>query len=183
MFCLKIGGIGFYVFDKVVINDDLIRVMDISDEWIQEWIGIKECWYGIKYEEIMIIMGVCVVEIVIECVGISKEDIDFIIFVIFSLDYYFFGCGVLLQCELGIINIEIGVLDIWNQCSGFVYGLFVVDQFVKIGMYKNVLLVGVEMYFMGLDFSIEGCGVIVIFGDGVGVVVLQFIEEEGQGVF
>ena len=79
-------------------------------------------------------------EIAIERAGISKEDVDFIVFATLSPDYYFPGCGVLLQRELGITKTEIGALDIRNQCSGFVYGLSVADQFVKTGMYQNVLL-------------------------------------------
>ncbi|MCB0644487.1 MAG: beta-ketoacyl-ACP synthase 3, partial [Phaeodactylibacter sp.] len=99
-----------------------------------------------------------------------------------SPDYYFPGCGVLLQRELGITNTEIGALDIRNQCSGFVYGLSIADQFVRTGMYKNVLLVGAEMHSMGLDFSTRGRNVTVIFGDGAGAAVLQPTEEEGQGI-
>jgi 3-oxoacyl-[acyl-carrier-protein] synthase III len=178
----KIGGIGSYVPDKVVTNDDLTKVMDTSDEWIQERTGIKERRYGTKHEETTTTMGARAAEIAIERAGISKEDIDFIIFATLSPDYYFPGCGVLLQRELGITNTEIGALDIRNQCSGFVYGLSVADQFVKTGMYKNVLLVGAEMHSMGLDFSTEGRSVTVIFGDGAGAVVLQPTEEEGQGV-
>jgi 3-oxoacyl-[acyl-carrier-protein] synthase-3 len=89
---------------------------------------------------------------------------------------------VLLQRELGITKTEIGALDIRNQCSGFVYGLSVADQFVKTGMYKNVLLVGAEMHSMGLDYTTRGRNVTVIFGDGAGAVVLQPTEEEGKGV-
>ena len=95
--------------------------------------------------------------------GYKKEDIDFIIFATLSPDYYFPGNGVLLQRELGICDTKIGALDIRNQCSGFIYGLSVADQFIKSGMYKNILLVGAEMHSMGLDFSTRGRGVTVIF--------------------
>jgi len=110
--------------------------------------------------------------------GITKEEVDFIIFCTLSPDYYFPGCGVLLQRELGITKTEIGALDIRNQCSGFVYGLSVADQFIRSGMYKNILLVGAEFHSMGLDFSTEGRGVSVIFGDGAGAVVLQPTDED-----
>jgi len=178
----KIGGIGYYVPERVVTNHDLEKVMDTSDEWIQERTGIKERRYGKKFEETATTMGVKAVEIAIERAGIQKEDIDFIIFATLSPDYYFPGCGVLLQRELGITKTEVGALDIRNQCSGFIYGLTVADQFIKTGMYKNILLVGAEMHSMGLDFSTRGRNVTVIFGDGAGAVVLQPTEEEGRGI-
>jgi 3-oxoacyl-[acyl-carrier-protein] synthase-3 len=178
----KIAGIGHYVPEKVVTNNDLTRVMDTSDEWIQERTGIQERRYGKKHEETTTTMGARAAEIAIERAGIQKEEVDFIIFATLSPDYYFPGCGVLLQRELGITKTEVGALDIRNQCSGFVYGLSVADQFIKSGMYKNILLVGAEMHSMGLDFSTKGRNVTVIFGDGAGAVLLQPTEEEGKGV-
>jgi 3-oxoacyl-[acyl-carrier-protein] synthase-3 len=77
---------------------------------------------------------------------------------------------------------EIGALDIRNQCSGFVYALSVADQFIKTGMYKNILVVGAEKHSFGLDFSTRGRNVSVIFGDGAGAVVLQPTEKENQGI-
>lgn len=182
MYSTKIGGIGSYVPEQVVTNKDLEKVMETSDEWIQERTGIVSRRYGKKYKETSTTMGVQAAEIAIERAGIDKEDIDFIIFATLSPDYYFPGCGVLLQREMGITNTEIGALDIRNQCSGFIYALSVGDQFIKTGMYKNILVVGAEMHSMGLDFSTRGRNVSVIFGDGAGAVVLQRSTEEGQGV-
>ena len=178
----KIGGIGYYLPEKVVTNRDLEKVMDTSDEWIQERTGIKERRYGKKHEETTSSMAAKAAEVAIERAGISKEEVDFIIFATLSPDYYFPGCGVLLQRELGITNTEVGALDVRNQCSGFVYGLSIADQFVKSGMYKNVLLVGSEMHSMGLDFSTRGRNVTVIFGDGAGAVVVQPTEQENEGI-
>ena len=130
--------------------------MDTSDEWIQERTGIKERRYAEKHKETTSTMGATAAERAIENAGISKDDVDFIIFATLSPDYYFPGCGVLAQRELGISGNEIGALDIRNQCSGFVYGLSVANNFVKTGQYKNVrpeLLIGSEMHSMGLDFS------------------------------
>ncbi len=182
MYKTKIAGIGHYVPEKVVTNNDLAKVMDTSDEWVQERTGIKERRYGEKHKETTASMGAKAAAIAIERAGIQKEDIDFIIFGTLSADYYFPGCGVLLQRELGITNTEIGALDIRNQCSGFIYGLSIADQFIKTGMYKNILLVGSEMHSMGLEFSTQGRNVTVIFGDGAGAVVLQPTEKDGQGV-
>ncbi|MEZ4951514.1 MAG: 3-oxoacyl-ACP synthase, partial [Saprospiraceae bacterium] len=98
----KIAGIGKYLPEKVVKNQDLEKVMDTSDEWIQERTGIQERRYGIKHEETTTTMGARAAEQAIERAGISKEDVDFIIFATLSPDYYFPGCGVLVQRELGI---------------------------------------------------------------------------------
>lgn len=178
----KIGGIGYYVPERVVTNEDLIKVMDTTNEWIVERTGIETRRYGQKHLETTSSMGAKAAAIAIERAGISKEEVDFIIFATLSPDYYFPGCGVLLQRELGITRTEIGALDIRNQCSGFIYGLSIADQFVKSGMYKNVLLVGAEMHSMGLDYTTEGRNVTVIFGDGAGAVVVQPTEDEHKGI-
>jgi 3-oxoacyl-[acyl-carrier-protein] synthase III len=178
----KIGGIGYYVPEKIVTNHDLEKVMETTDEWIQERTGIQTRRYGKKHDETTTTMGARAAEIAIERAGITKEDIDFIIFATLSPDYYFPGCGVLLQREMGMTGSEAGALDIRNQCSGFVYGLTVADQFIRSGMYKNILLVGAEMHSMGLDFSTEGRNVTVIFGDGAGAVVLQPTAADNQGI-
>jgi 3-oxoacyl-[acyl-carrier-protein] synthase III len=178
----KIAGIGFYVPEHIVTNHDLTRHMDTSDEWIQERSGIVERRYAKRHEETTSSIGAKAAEIAIQRAGISKEDVDFIIFATLSPDYFFPGCGVLLQRELGITHTEIGALDIRNQCSGFVYGLTVADQFIRSGMYKNVLLVGAEVHSMGLDYSTRGRNVTVLFGDGAGAVVLQPTGEPGKGI-
>jgi 3-oxoacyl-[acyl-carrier-protein] synthase-3 len=169
----KIGGLGYYVPEKMVTNHDLTKVMDTSDEWIVERTGISERRYGKKHMETTSSMGARAAIVAINKAGIKKEDIDFIIFATLSPDYYFPGAGVLLQRELGLTNTGIGALDIRNQCSGFIYGLSVADQFIKTGMYKNILLVGSEMHSIGLDFSTRGRNVTVIFGDGAGAAVIQ----------
>jgi len=178
----KIAGIGKYVPEHVVTNDKLSTLMNTSDEWITERTGIKERRYAKRYEETTATMGAKAALIAIERAGIKKEDIDFIIFATLSSDYYFPGCGVLLQRELGITKTEIGALDIRNQCTGFIYGISVADQFIRSGMYKNILLVGAEMHSMGLNYSDTGRDISVIFGDGAGAVVLQATEAEGQGI-
>lgn len=177
-----IAGIGHYVPDKVIKNSDLEKVMDTSNEWIIERTGIMERRYGKKHVETATTMGARAAEMAIKDAGIKKEDVDFIIFATLSPDYYFPGNGVLLQRELGITQTEIGALDIRNQCSGFIYGLSIADQFAKTGMYKNILLVGGEMHSMGLDFSTRGRNVTVIFGDGAGAALIQPTEDPDRGI-
>lgn len=182
MFRTKIAGIGSYVPSNVVTNDDLARHMDTSDEWIQERTGIKERRYATRYEETTSTMGKEAAKVAMERAGVTPKDIDFIIFATLSPDYYFPGCGVLLQRSMDFG--EIGALDIRNQCSGFIYGLSIADQFIKTGMYKNILLVGAEMHSFGIEFSTRGRGVTVIFGDGAGAVVLQPTDaEDPRGIY
>jgi 3-oxoacyl-[acyl-carrier-protein] synthase III len=171
-----IAGIGMYVPKNVVTNQDLTNYMDTSDEWIQERTGIKERRYADRTKETTATMGVEAAKMAIERAGITAADIDFIVFATLSPDYYFPGCGVLLQRAMQMK--EIGALDVRNQCSGFIYALSVADQFIKSGMYKNILVVGSEKHSFGLDMSTRGRNVSVIFGDGAGAVVLQPTNED-----
>ena len=175
----KIAGLGFYVPDNVVTNDDLSKIMDTNDEWIQERTGIQERRHIVRGQDTTLSMGVKASKIAMERAGVSKDDIDFIVFATISPDYYFPGPGVELQKELGLKTI--GALDVRNQCSGFVYALSVADQFIKTGMYKNILVVASEVQSLGLDMTTRGRAVSVIFGDGAGAVVLSR-SEDGSGV-
>ncbi|MGE5107502.1 MAG: 3-oxoacyl-ACP synthase III family protein [Sphingobacteriales bacterium] len=180
MFRSKIAGIGMYVPEHIVTNNDLTKYMDTSDEWIQERTGIKERRYAHRTKETTATMGVEAAKVAIERSGITPQDIDFIIFATICPDYYFPGCGVLVQRAMKMK--EIGALDVRNQCSGFIYALSVADQFIKTGMYKNILVIGSEKHSFGLDFNTRGRNVSVIFGDGAGAVVLQPAEKEEQGI-
>ncbi len=180
MYNSKIIGMGYYVPDNVVTNDDLSKMMDTSDEWIQERTGIKERRHIIKGEDTTASLGVKAAKIAIERAGIDKDEIDFIVFATLSPDYYFPGPGVLVQRDLGIKTV--GAIDVRNQCSGFVYGISLADQYIKSGMYKNVLVIGSEVHSIGLDFTTRGRGVTVIFGDGAGAVVLSREEDPNKGI-
>ena len=181
MYHSKITGLGYYVPENIVTNDDLSRIIDTNDEWIQERTGIKERRHVIKGSgETTTTMGVKAAQIAIERSVVSKEEIDFIVFATISPDYYFPGPGVVLQKELGLRTV--GALDIRNQCSGFVYALSIADQYIKTGMYKNILIVGSELQSIGLDMSNRGRGVSVIFGDGAGAAVISREEDITKGV-
>ncbi|MBT8210453.1 MAG: ketoacyl-ACP synthase III [Eudoraea sp.] len=180
MYNSKIIGMGYYVPDNVVTNEDLSKIMDTSDEWIQERTGIKERRHIIKGEDTTASLGVKAARIAIERAGIDKDEIDFIVFATLSPDYYFPGPGVLVQRDLGIKTV--GAIDVRNQCSGFVYGISLADQYIKSGMYKNVLVIGSEVHSIGLDFTTRGRGVSVIFGDGAGAVVLSREEDPQKGI-
>ncbi|WP_421890187.1 3-oxoacyl-ACP synthase III family protein [Marinoscillum sp.] len=181
MYTSKISGIGHYVPDNVVTNKDLEQYMETSDEWIEERTGIKERrWIDPTTDDMPSTMGTKAARIAIKNAGLTPDDIDFIVFATLSPDYYFPGPGVQVQELLGIA--EIGALDVRNQCSGFIYGLSVADQFVKTGMYKNVLVIGSEYHSGGLEKSTRGRGVTVIFGDGAGAVVLSRSEDTTKGI-
>ncbi len=181
MYNSSITGLGYYVPDNIITNNDLTQWMDTNDEWIQERTGIKERrWIDPKTDDTTSSMGAKAAKIAIERAGLTKDDIDFIIFATLSPDMYFPGGGVRVQDMLGMPTI--GALDIRNQCSGFIYALSVADQFIKTGMYKNILVIGSENHSGGLDRSTRGRGVTVIFGDGAGAAVLSRSEEEGKGI-
>lgn len=181
MYSSKITGLGYYVPENVVTNNDLTAFMETSDEWIQERTGIEERrWIDPKTEDTTAVMGFKASKIAIERSGLQKEDIDFIIFATLSPDMYFPGGGVQVQEMLDLPTI--GALDIRNQCSGFIYAMSVADQFIKTGMYKNILVIGAENHSGGLDKSTRGRNVSVIFGDGAGAAVLSRSEEKGKGI-
>ncbi|RPD98201.1 ketoacyl-ACP synthase III [Aureibaculum marinum] len=181
MYNSKITGLGFYVPDNVVTNNDLSKIMDTNDEWIQERTGIKERrWIPKNSEDTSATMGAKAAKIAIERSGLTKDDIDFIVFATLSPDYYFPGCGVQIQAMLDMKTV--GAIDIRNQCSGFIYALSTADQFIKTGMYKNILVIGAEYHSNGLDKTTRGRGVSVIFGDGAGACVLSRTEDNNKGI-
>ena len=181
MFNSKIIGLGHYVPDNIVTNDDLSKIMDTTDQWIQERTGIKERrWVKPGDGQSTFSMGLEAAKKAISNSGIKKEDLDLIVFATLSPDYYFPGPGVQVQEALEINTIA--ALDIRAQCSGFVYSITVADQFIKTGMYKNVLVIGSELQSHGIDKSTRGRSVSVIFGDGAGAAVLTREKDSTKGI-
>jgi 3-oxoacyl-[acyl-carrier-protein] synthase-3 len=181
MYHSKITGLGYFVPENIITNEDLSKVIDTNDAWIQERTGIQERRHVVKGSgETTTSMGVKAAQIAIERSGLAKEEIDFIVFATISPDYYFPGPGVALQQELGLRTV--GALDIRNQCSGFIYALSIADQYIKSGMYKNILIVGSELQSVGLDMTTRGRSVSVIFGDGAGAAVLSRETDLTKGV-
>ena len=176
----RIKGLGFYVPENVVTNDDLSKLMDTSDEWIQERTGIQQRRHALRGSDTTTSMGVKASLKAIEAAKINKEEIDFIVFATLSPDFYFPGCGVLVQKELGLPNV--GALDIRNQCSGFLYALSVADQYIKTGMYKNILVIGAETQSPALDMSTRGRNMAVLFGDGAGAAIVSRSDDPERGI-
>jgi 3-oxoacyl-[acyl-carrier-protein] synthase-3 len=167
----SIKGLGFYVPDNIVTNDDLTQYMDTSDAWIQERTGIKQRRFFAYGKDTNASMATAASRMALDRAGLEAKDVDLIVYATITPDYYFPGSAFLMQRELGLEGV--GVIDIRNQCSGFVYALSIADQFIKTGMYKTILVVGSEIQSTFLNKSNEGRGVAVIFGDGAGAAVLQ----------
>ena len=171
----KILGVGSFLPPKVVTNDDLTKYMDTSDEWIRQRSGIEERrWVEIDSQTGSSDLGLRAAEKAITSAGIKKEDLDCIIFATLSPDVHFPGTGCYLQAKLGVPGIP--AIDIRQQCTGFIYGLSIADQFVKTGMYNKILVVGAEVHSKGLDKTTRGRDVTVLFGDGAGAVIVGAAE-------
>lgn len=171
----KIIGLGYYVPDNVITNNDLKQWMDTSDEWIRERTGIEERRYFTYGKDTNASMATAASRIALERAGLKADEVDVIVYATITPDYFFPGSAFLMQRELGMEGKP--VIDIRQQCSGFVYALSVADQFIKTGMYKNALVVGSEIQSTWINKSTEGRGVAVIFGDGAGAVVLQATQD------
>ncbi|MEP2774257.1 MAG: beta-ketoacyl-ACP synthase III [Fulvivirga sp.] len=173
----RIAGVGHYVPERVVTNDDLSKIIDTSNEWIVERTGIHERRFIDPEKDTVANMAAKASRMALERANMNAEDIDMIVFATITSDYYFPGSGVLLQRELGLESIP--AMDIKNACSGFIYALSTADQFIKTGMYKNILVIGAEIQSSALDLSDKGRGTAVIFGDGAGAAVLTAGDSQG----
>ena len=171
----RISGTGFFVPPKVMTNHDLSQFMDTNDEWIQERTGIKERRYvenGVSTSDIAIPAA----EMAMERAGITKDDIGLIIFATSTPDYYTPGSGCLLQEKMDFPTI--GALDIRVQCSGFVYGLSVAQQYIENGVFEHVLVIGAEVQSTAMDLSTRGRDTAIIFGDGAGAGVVSASHDD-----
>jgi 3-oxoacyl-[acyl-carrier-protein] synthase-3 len=176
----KIAGIGHYVPERVVTNADLEKIMDTSNEWIIERTGIRERRFAPEGTGASDLGKEASLK-ALAAAGKSPEDVDFIIFATLSPDYSFPGSSAFMQPKLGIKGV--GALDIRTQCTGFIYGLSIADQYIRSGMYENILVVGAEIQSTGLNLTTEGRDVAVLFGDGAGAALVTPAEEGEAGIF
>ena len=170
-----ISGTGFYLPPRIVTNDELSTYMDTSDEWIQERTGIKERHYVEKGEGPSDI-AIPAIKQALNAAGLKVSDIDFIIFATSTPDFYAPGSGCLLQEKMGFN--EIGALDIRVQCSGFIYGLSIAEQYIRTGTFKNILLIGAEVQSTAMDLTNAGRDTAKIFGDGAGAAIISATDED-----
>ena len=176
----KITGLGFYVPETIVTNNDLAALMDTTNEWIIERTGIQERRFFTAGKDSVSNMAARAAKIALERAGKTPQDVDAIVFATLTPDYYFPGSGVLLQRELGLSRIP--CFDIRSQCGGFIYALSVADQYIKSGMFKTVLVAGSEIQSNVMEISNRGRTMSVIFGDGAGVCVVEAHQEKGKGI-
>ncbi|HWS15075.1 MAG TPA: beta-ketoacyl-ACP synthase III [Candidatus Methylomirabilis sp.] len=174
----RIVGTGRELPSRVVKNGELTKLMDTTDEWIVQRTGIRERRYadpGVGTSN----LGAAAARKAIDKAGITVNDIGLIVFATLSPDYFFPGCAVLVQEQLGMPTV--GALDVRDQCSGFLYGLSVAESYVKGGFHDHVLVIGSEIHSRGLNFTTAGRDTAVIFGDGAGAAVVG-PAEEGKGI-
>lgn len=171
----RILGVGTYVPPRIWKNDDLKPLMETSDEWIQQRTGIKQRhWVDQDSNTCSSDLALEAVQAALKASNVQKEEIEMLIFATLSPDHEFPGTACFLQAKLGVPGIP--ALDIRQQCSGFLYGMSIADQFIRNGVYKKILLVGAEVHSKGLDKSTRGRDVTVLFGDGAGAIVMSACE-------
>lgn len=175
----RILGLGTYVPARTVTNHDLSEVMETSHEWIVERSGIEQR-HWVNPEDGNYTMGVKAAQAALADAGLEASEIDCIIYATLSPDYFFPGCGVLVQRELGIGHVP--AFDIRQQCSGFIYGLQMADVFIRAGQYKKVLVIGGEVHSRGLDKTTRGRTVSVLFGDAAGAAIVGVSDDPERGI-
>ena len=171
-----IKNISFYVPEKIITNEDLSKVMDTSDEWIRTRTGIHQR-HSVGTQNIgPADLATKAAEKLLKKSKLNKDEIDFVIFATSTPDYFVPGSGAIFQDKMGLDTV--GVLDIRQGCSGFVYALSVADQFIKSQTYKNILVIGAEVQTTQLDFDDAGRGTAVLFGDGAAAALICPTEED-----
>ncbi|MBL7555408.1 MAG: ketoacyl-ACP synthase III [Bdellovibrionaceae bacterium] len=173
----KVAGVGSYLPEKVLTNFDLEKMVDTNNDWIIERTGIKHRHIAAD--------GVGTSDLAYEATlkalkmsGLSAHDLDMIIVCTVSPDQVMPSTACVLQSKLGCRNIM--AFDLSAACSGFIYGLSVADQFIRTGVYKNILVVGGEVLHPFVNYEDrETC---ILFGDGAGAWILSRTEKENPNV-
>ncbi len=172
MFRTKIAGVGSFLPEKLLTNHDLEKMIETSHDWIVQRTGIEKRHVvadGEGTSELCVRAG----QKALEDAKMSIDEIDMICVCTLSPDYRMPATACMVQAKLGAKNIM--AFDLNAACSGFIYGLHVVDQFIKTGAYKNILLIGAESLTRMMNYKDrETC---ILFGDGAGAFVLTRGEE------
>jgi len=163
-----IGGVGIYLPEKILSNDDISKFVDTSDEWIFERTGIKQRHVAAETQ----LTSDLALEASLSAInhaGIQSSEIDLIILATSTPDQVFPSTAVKLQDLLGLRS---GAgFDIHAVCSGFIYALSTADSFIKSGNYNKILVVGSETYSRILDWNDRTT--CVLFGDAAGAFVIE----------
>jgi len=169
-----VSGVGSYLPSQVVSNQELAERVDTSDEWIRERTGITQRHIAAEGETTSD-LGFMAAQRAIENAGLTADDIDLIVVATATPDYTFPSTATLIQERLKIRHGA--AFDIQAVCSGFIYGMHIVDKLVQAGGVRHALLIGAETFSRILDW--EDRTTCVLFGDGAGAVVLSASEQEG----
>ena len=175
----RIVGVGAHVPDHVVTNTDLTRVMDTTEEWIEQRTGIRERRH-VERDTGAADLGAEAALRALDRAGVRAVDVDLVVFATLSPDYDFPASACVLARRLGIRGVP--AFDVKNQCSGFLYGLSIADQYVRSEKARRVLVVGGEIHSTGLDLTTRGRDVGVIFGDGAGAAVVAAEPDPERGI-
>lgn len=170
----RIIGTGSYLPKKIMTNADLAKVVETSDEWIQQRTGIRQRHIAAE-NEMTSDLALIASRRALEMAGLAPEKLDLIIVATTTPDMVFPSTACLLQAKLGIKGMP--AFDVQAVCSGFVYALATADQYMRSGQYEHILVVGAEIYSRILDW--QDRGTCVLFGDGAGAVVLKRSTEPG----
>jgi 3-oxoacyl-[acyl-carrier-protein] synthase-3 len=173
----RILGVGAYLPERIVTNDDLARMVDTSDDWIVQRTGIRERRF-IAEGETTSDMALAACRQAIARAGVATSEIDLIILATTTPDQTFPATAVRVQAELGLTR---GcAFDLQAVCSGFIYALSVADSMMRTGPFRTALVIGAEAFSRLLDF--EDRTTCVLFGDGAGAVVLRAGDHDGAGI-
>jgi 3-oxoacyl-[acyl-carrier-protein] synthase III len=171
---VSITGLGTYVPDRVLDNDELSELVDTSDEWIMERTGIRERRIAAE-DQAMTDLALPAARIALERAGVKPEELDLIIVATVTPDMMFPTTGSLLGDLLPAPNAA--AYDLLAGCTGFVYALAQAQAMVAAGLSKKALVVGGDVLSKILDWTDRST--IVLFGDGAGAVVLERVDDGG----
>ena len=172
-------GTGMHVPRHVVDNHQMSRIMDTTDEWIQQRTGIRQRHF-VTEDQGPADLALHAAREALREAALAPADLDLILLGTLSPDVDFPASASLLQRHLGVRGMP--VMDVRNQCSGFLYMLATADAYIRSGDARHVLVVGAETHSTGLDLSTQGREVGVIFGDGAGAVVLGPEPDPRRGI-
>lgn len=167
-------GLGAYLPKKVMTNLDLEKMVDTSDDWIRTRTGVSERRIADE-KEVTSDLAVHAAKMALKDAKLEPEEIDLIILATITPDMPFPATSCFVQAKLGAANAA--CFDINAACSGFIHGLAIAQQFIESGMYKNVLVIGVELLSRFIDWKDRST--CVLFGDGAGAAVVAPVKRGG----
>jgi len=169
-----ITGWGMYAPPRVMTNDELASIVDTSDEWIVSRTGIRERRIAAD-DETTASLSVHAARDALAVAGVDASEVDLIVLGTCSPDYPLPATACIVARDLGATRAA--AFDLQAACSGFVYALATANGFVRSGMYRNVLVIGVEVLSRFLNW--QDRSTCVLFGDGAGAVLLQASDQPG----